>query len=220
MAKKIKSDDSKKADKELKTQFDPNKLSDGDFKKVFDDPRVWEHKRFKELNETAKAGKDALKKLEELEEAKLEEEGKFKELAEKARQRAEEAEKTLQDRIIDNALQAEAVKQGAVDLEAVLKLVDRQTIEYKDGDVIGHDKAVTSLIEGKPYLKNAQPSNIGSPTQPSNEATGVKKFTLSQLQDPKFYEENEEDVLQSMRTGNVIDDMSVTQPSGPAQPQS
>ncbi len=214
--------DSKKTNTQTDA-FDPKKLSEEDLAKVFEDPRIWEHKRFKELNDSAKAGKKALEKLEQLEKDKLVEEGKFKELAEKEKARADEAQKALQDRIVDNALQAEAVKQGAKDLEAVLKLVDRSKINVsEDGVITGADETVKGLLESKPYLKDANAQaqvNIGSGTQPGTDASGAKKFTHSQIQDPKFYEENKVAIQEAMRTGNIIDDIAPGTPQGPRGPQ-
>lgn len=203
--------------------FDPKKLSEEDLAKVFEDPRIWEHKRFKELNDSAKAGKKALEKLEQLEKDKLTEEGKFKELAEKEKLRADEAIKGLQESKVDSALQAEAIKQGARDLEAVLKLVDRSKVTVsEDGVITGADLTVKGLLESKPYLKDANAqtqTNIGSGTQPGTDSTGAKKFTHSQIQDPKFYEENKVAIQEAMRTGNIVDDIAPGTPQGPRGPQ-
>lgn len=196
--------------------FDPTKLSDEDFNKVFDDDRLWKHERFKELNANAKAGKEALDKLNKLEEKRLEDEGKHKELAEKYKREAEEAKEAVKKANINAKIQAEATKQGAGDLEAVLALINREAIKVDDnGNITGADEAVKGLLEAKPYLKGANQSNtpikIGSGTQPGNTNTGAKKFTLSQIQDPVFYRENEKDIDEAYRTGNIIDDMGQPQ---------
>lgn len=204
------------------TTFEPKNLSNEDFNKIFDDPRLWEHKRFKELNDDAKAGKKALQKLEEMETKNLEEQGKFKELAEKEKARAEEALKLAREEKLNNLLIAEATKAGAVDLEAVLKLVDRSKVQVgDDGTPTGVTEAITGLLESKPYLKNANPTApaIGSGTAPSNQDTGVSKFTLSQIQDPKFYSEHKDEISQAYKTGNIVDDSSQGQAPGPKGPQ-
>ncbi len=212
-----------KTNTQSQTPFDPKTLSNEDFSKIFEDPRIWEHKRFKELNDDAKAGKKALEKLEKLEEDKLKEEGKFKELADKEKARAEEALKQLQTEKVNNALLAEATKAGAVDLEAVKVLVDRNAIQVgEDGSITGVAEAVKGLLESKPYLKNANAPttpNIGSGTAPTNTDTGIKKFTLTQIQDPKFYQEHKEEIGQAYKTGNVIDDTAQAHAPGAMQPQ-
>lgn len=204
--------------------FDTTKLSDEDFNKVFDDERLWKHERFKELNANAKAGKEAADKLKKLEEKQLEEQGKHKELAEKYKAEAEEARKLVQEEKIARAIQAEATKQGAGDLEAVLALINRGNIKVDDnGNITGADEAVKGLLEAKPYLKGANQGNttvkIGSGTQPGATNTGAKKFTLSQIQNPTFYRENEKDIDEAYRTGNIIDDIGQPQ-EGAQGPQS
>lgn len=192
--------------------FDSTKLSDEDFNKVFDDERLWKHDRFKELNANAKAGKEAADKLKKLEEKQLEEQGKHKELAEKYKAEAEEAKGALKKATINAKIQAEATKQGAGDLEAVLALINRENIKVDDnGNITGADEAVKGLLEAKPYLKGATSNNpqvnIGSGSNPGTTNTGAKKFTLSQIQNPEFYRENEKDIDEAYRTGNIIDDM-------------
>lgn len=204
--------------------FDTTKLSDEDFNKVFDDERLWKHERFKELNANAKAGKEAADKLAKLEEKQLEEQGKHKELAEKYKKEAEEAKAQVQKERMARAIQAEATKQGAGDLEAVLALINRENIKVDDnGNITGADEAVKGLLEAKPYLKGASPNNpqvnIGSGSNPGTTNTGAKKFTLSQIQNPEFYRENEKDIDEAYRTGNIIDDMGNPQ-EGAQGPQS
>jgi hypothetical protein len=212
-------------DKKTNTQnqpFDPTKLSDEDFNKVFDDERLWKHDRFKELNANAKAGKDAADKLKKMEEKELEEKGKHKELAEKYKKEAEEAKAEAQKAKINNAIQVEATKQGAGDLEAVLALINRENVKVdENGNITGTDEAVKGLLEAKPYLKGATSNNpqvnIGSGSQPGTTNTGAEKFTLSQIQDPMFYREHEKEIDEAYRTGNIIDDMGNPQegPQGP-----
>ena len=213
-----------KNDNPTPTQFDPKTLSNEDLNKIFEDPRIWEHKRFKELNTDAKAGKKALEKLEEMENKSLEEQGKYKELAEKEKQKADDALAKLNQERINNVIMAEATKAGAVDLEAVQKLVDRNVIQVgEDGTITGATEAVKGLLESKPYLinANANPTPTMPGTAPSNQDTGVKKFTLSQIQEPKFYAEHKDEIQAAYKTGNIVDDSSQGQaPAGPMGPQS
>lgn len=195
---------------EVSTAFDPKTIGEEDFNKIFDDPRLWTHPRFKELNDRAKKAKEYETQQAEAEEARLKEQKKFEELAEKNKQKAEEAENKYKQAILDNKIQLEASKAGVVDLEAVLKLVDRSKITLDDdGNVAGLEEAVKSLLEAKPYLKNGEANNnvtIGNGTNPGSNNTNVKRFTLSQIQDPEFYRENEKDILEAVRTNNIIDD--------------
>lgn len=203
------SDDSKKTDKGDQKAFDPKSLGDEDFSKIFDDPRVWQHKRFKELTEAAQE----LKKLKETEDSRkekeLKEQGKFKELAEKAQQEKEEALKQFQTQKIDNALTLAASKLGVGDLEAALKLVDRSkiTIDEASGAIKGAEESMKELVDSKPYLKSeTQKVVVGSPSNPTGDG-GVKKFTLSQIEDPTFYAEHKDDILKAYKTpGSIIDD--------------
>lgn len=172
------------------------------------------YNRFSEVNERAKAAEAELAKIkatqEEADKKKLEDEGKFKELAEKESARAKELEGQITQGKIDNAVIIAAGKAGVADTEAALKLLDRSKIEVeKDGTVKGVEDAVKSLVEAKPYLiDQSNPARVGSPTNPGSPGTeGVKKFKHSQLLDPKFFTENEEEINKALKLGLVEDDL-------------
>lgn len=191
--------------------FDPSTVGDEDFDKVFDDPRVWKHPRFKSLVEA----KDKLKTIEKKEaderEAKLLEEKKFQELLAEKDQKISELTQNQQKMLLDSKISTAALKAGAVDTEAILKLIDRETITLNDdGTVAGVDEAIKTLLEAKPYLVgSAQQPTIGAGTNPgTNSNTSTKRFKLSQLQDQAFYQANEADIQQAMKLGLVEDDMS------------
>lgn len=185
---------------------DISKLSDDQFTKLFDDERVWKHPRFKQLSDEAKTGRQLKKQQEEAEAKKLEEQGEFKKLLEQEREKTKEATLALQ-------IQAAAQKAGAVDLEAVTKLLNRNAILYnEDGTISGVDEAVTALLESKPYLKagetNVAPS-VGSGTNPGSGTTpGKYKFTHSQIQDPKFYQEHEAEISEAMKNNQIENDLA------------
>jgi len=203
------SDDSKNTDKGKSKAFDTTTLSDEEFDRFFDDPRAFKHERFKKLNESAKLGKEAQEKLAKLEEDRLKENEKWKELAEKKEAEANELKKQVQQKIIENKIQAEATKLGAINLEDVGKLIDRSKITIDESDnVVGADEAVKTLLESKPYLKgNSNQIEIGTGTNPKNN-NQVNKFTLSQLQDPKFYQEHRDEIAIAYKTpGAIIDDL-------------
>jgi len=204
-------DTTKTRDTQNQNVFDTKNIGDDDFSKVFDDPRVFLHPRFKSLNERAKKASEYEAKLNEAEETKLSENKKFEELAAK---RAEELSgvktkytQTLQDMQIMNA----AAKVGVIDLDAVLKLIDRSKISVSDSDntVLGADEALTTLLDKSPYLKGkAANVTVGSATGPGEESTaGTKKFKLSQLQIPSFWRENEKEIQVALANNQVENDM-------------
>lgn len=197
--------------------FDPSKLSDEDLKKVFEDSRLYQHPRFKSLSERAKKADEYEKEQDEIEKKRLAEQGKYKELADKAKAEAEAAKNQVADLTLKNSIQAEAVKLGIVDPEAAALLVDRSKIKVENGTAEGVKEALESLVESKPYLKGTAPqAPVGSPSNPSPGATegGTKKFKASQLQDPVFWKENEKDILAAINAGLVEDDINL----GPALP--
>lgn len=204
--------DTTKTDTSSKGTLDANKSGDEqDVTKLFDDPRIWTHPRFKELNERAKRAKELEQQIHEAEEKKLEENKKFQELAEKRKVEAEDWKSKYQRSTIDSYIQAEASKLGVVDLDVVTKLVDRSTITLSEtGQVIGAIEAVKQLVEAKPYLLGKQQSKIiGSGTQPGdNTGDPIRRFKLSQLQDPVYYRENQADIDKAFRAGMVEDDMA------------
>jgi hypothetical protein len=185
---------------------DLSKLSDEQLAKVFDDERVWKHPRFKQLSDEAKEGRKLKLAQEEAEKKRLEEQGEFKQLLEQERARNKEL-------TLNTQIQAAAIKAGAVDVEAVTKLIDRNAITIKDdGTVEGISEAVTALLESKPYLKGtgapAQPS-VGSGGNPPADANtqGKYKFKHSQILDPKFYADNEAAILEAMKNNQIENDL-------------
>ena len=107
-------------------------------------------------NAEAKEQRLALEKINleksEAEKKKLEEEGKFKELAEKSALEAEALKKKTNELFIDQALQVEAMKQGIVDIDGI-KLADRSKCSIDEAhNVTGAEEAIKDLMERKPYL--------------------------------------------------------------------
>ena len=113
-------------------------------------------------------------------------------------------------RSIDQAIQLEAMKAGAVDVEAVLKLVDRSKLSIDDnGNVTGVSELVQNLLKEKTYLTGKPATTtIGDATAPGGaDSQAPKKFKASQLKDTKFYRENEADILKAMKLGLIEDDI-------------
>lgn len=201
--------DPKKTDNADASGFDPSTISDEDFDKVFEDERVWKHPRFKSLNERAKQAKKYEAQQEEAERQRLEEEKKYQELAEKERARADELQKKMVSQSVDSRIRTEALKQGVVDDEAVLKLIDRSSIEVdEEGNVSGVDVAVKSLLEAKAYLKGdgGVTPNLGADANPTDPSNTKKRFKMSQVNDPEFYAEHKADIREAFKTNSIIDD--------------
>lgn len=175
---------------------------------VFDNPKLWTHPRFKSLNERAKKADELERAMKDANESKLAESKKFEELATLRANERDEAVSKYKSSLQDNKIITEASKIGVVDIEAVLRLVDRSSITIDDnGNVNGAAEAVQALLSTKAYLKGKSNVTIGSPTNPGSDgANQPKKFTLSQIQDTTFYREHEKEILEAYRTGNIEDD--------------
>jgi hypothetical protein len=160
--------------------------------------------RFKQLNDDAKKGRDAIKAQEEAERKRLEEEGKWQDIANKNAQQADQY-KTI---AMNAEIKAVAAAAGSVDPSAVAALIDKSGISIDDNlNVSGVEDAINALKESKAYLfnnanNNSTPPRVGSPTNPGGTPTGYK-FTESQIRDQKFYAEHRNEILKAMRTGGI-----------------
>ena len=189
--------------------FDTSTLKDEDFSKIFEDERLWKHDRFKKLNEKAK-------KADELEEAAklqkqtdLEKNKEWEKLAEERKLELEKVQGKYQSEKISNAIQIEATKQGAVDAETVLKLIDQSNIKITDDGIEGVTEAVKGLLESKPFLVGSDDKSLGNGTNPSNKGDSApKRFKASQLKDVKFFREHEEDIKKALRLGLIENDVA------------
>lgn len=190
--------------------FNPAEVSDEDLGKVFEDKRLWEHPRFKQLNEKAKLAEKYEADKKAAEEKAMQEQGKWKELAEQKEKEANESRAKLEQAIVNNKIIIEAGKLGVVDNEAVMALLNRGSIKLNDkGEVEGVVEALTALLESKPYLKGtANQPTLGGGTNPGNPGnTAPKKFKASQLKDVEFYRANEKDIMQAMKLGLIENDL-------------
>lgn len=192
---------------------DKGKTKDGEKtfdESVFDNPQLWTHPRFKSLNERAKLADKLEKQLSDAEEAKLTEAKKFEELATKRAAERDEIKNKYTQELQNNRIMAEATKIGVVDIEAVLKLVDRSNISIDDNGVAtGIVEALQALVTAKPYLKGKTNVTIGSATSPGADGDNQpKKFKLSQIQNPVFFREHEKEIDAAYKAGLIEDDMS------------
>jgi hypothetical protein len=112
----------------------------------------------RKANEEAKASRLKLEEYEKADrarqEAALQEQGKFKELAEKHKAEAEQAKANLAATLIDFRVEIEAIQAGAIDAEDVKRLIDRSAVKLAaDGKSIeGAKEAVDALKASKPHL--------------------------------------------------------------------
>lgn len=165
---------------------------------------------------------EAKQKLEAIEAEKaeaakkqLEEQGKFKELADTEKKRADELQSKYERTNKVNALKLAAIQAGTVDADAVERLADLSAVTLsEDGSVDAESvsKLIESLKTAKPYLfgeKQNKPNvgaNGGSPADGGG--SDIKEFKRSQLRDNAFYKANEKDILAAAAAGKIIDDIT------------
>lgn len=201
--------DTKKTETPANQAFDVSKVGDEDFDKFFDDPRTFKHPRFASLREKAQKAAEYEAENKKAEEKRLADNKKFEELATIREKEREEWKGKYTSEKVNNKLIAEAVKLGAVDLDAVVKLVDRANIKVDDDNITGVEEAVKSLFDSKPYLKGSGgKTTLGSPSNPGGGGT-TTKFKLSQLQNTAFWVENNKkgEIDYALSHGLVEDDM-------------
>lgn len=101
-------------------------------------------------------------KLDEIEKANLTETERLKADLEAAQQTATTATERAQNALINAAVIAEAAKAGAINPQAVAKLLDKTSLTVgDDGQVEGAAEAVTALLEAEQYLVGPSTPNPG-----------------------------------------------------------
>lgn len=191
------------------TPIDFSKVDDGTFAKVFEDKRVWDHPRFKELTTAAQELKQIKEKQKADEENTLKEQNKWKELAEAKDQEIGTLKNQVQQSVVNNQLLMAFQKVGFIDADAALKLVDRANIKVnEDGTVTGVTEAVEQLKTKSPYLVGKPGAvTVGSSSgNPSDQNQGTPRFKHSQIKDPVFYREHEAEIMQAMKLGTIEND--------------
>jgi len=167
--------------------------------------------------------KEQLEKIEadkaKAEQDRLVEQGKFKELADKEKTRADALQQNYESTTKVNALKLAAIQAGTVDADAVEHLAGLAAIKLaEDGSIDGDsvNKVVESLKTSKPYLfgetQKPKPNvgaNGGSPSGDAGDA--IPTFSRSQLRDSSFYKANEKDILRAAAAGKIIDDITPQQ---------
>lgn len=159
--------------------------------------------RFDEVNteyqKLLKEKEDREKKDKEAEDKKLTEEKKFEELSAKRQQELESANTTIRTLKIQAAVERIAAKAGAVDTEAVYKLLDQSSIVVDDkGQVTGVEEAIKALLEAKPFLKGSggSPANIGGGSNPDQDKSSKKpiSWVKEKWADPKWVRDKHDDL--------------------------
>lgn len=198
--------DNSKSDNNSDNEFDFTKLSDAQILKVLEDQRVWNTPRLKELRDAAKKAKqyevDNEKRIAE----ELKKKGEFEALAKANEDKAKDWESKYSQSLINNKIMQEAGKQGITRLDLVEKLIDRTNIKLdENGNIAGVSEAISALIKDNEFLKTGGKDKLGSGSNPI-EGNGIPEFTLSQIQDPIFYQANRDKIMRAQAKGRIIDD--------------
>ena len=195
--------------------FDPSKLSDDDLKKVLEDERLWKTERLAKLREDSKKLSNREKADADAEKERLKKEGKTAELLEIAQKERDEAVARAEKVALETKIINAAVAKGVKDTDAAVKLIDSSKIAKDDaGNYTGITEAVDSLVESRPYLINNTQS-VGNPTNPGNNQTPAK-FTMTQIQDPAFYQEHRDEIMKAQREGGITEDRNIIGTPTPA----
>lgn len=122
-------------------------------------------------------------RLDEIEAANQTELEKAQRAAEEATQRATQLEQQYRAATVRSAVQAAAMKAGAVDPDAVLALLPSDAVTIgDDGQVTGADEAVGALLEAKPFLKGqAAPSFPPVPQGQQGKAGSITRDDLKRM---------------------------------------
>lgn len=195
------------------TTVDLATLSGADLEKVLENKNLWELPRVKELLDAQKKLKDIDAEAEAAEQKKLEEQGQFKELVGKKDAKIGELTQQIQTMQVNQALTGLLVKEGVVDLDAALKLVDRSKIKIgDDGTITGAEDAFNALKTDKAYLFNGGggTSSLGAASNAGNGGgtNQPAKFKRSQLSDTAFYKEHREEIHKALAAGLIEDDIT------------
>lgn len=150
--------------------------------------------------------KDKASKFDQLEAERMSDIEKAQNSAQEAADRATRFETELRGERLRNTVYAESVKVGAIDPDAVLALLDKQSLVDEQGQPKGVADAITALLESKPYLKTQAPKpqgNIGSGARGSAPTSGT--FTREQLRDNAFFEANRAEIFKALAEGRITE---------------
>lgn len=186
---------------------DFSKLSDDQLAKVLEDPRLFKLPRIQELREQAKKAKDLEEQQAKLKEEELKKKGEWEQVAKQKDEQLTQLQEQVKNQTINQAILQEASKQGVTRLDLVNKLIEKDNIAIdENGNVTGIEDAVKGLIETNEFLKGETKSSMGSGSNPPSGNESGQQFTISQIQDPIFYQKNRDAIARAQATGNIIDD--------------
>lgn len=186
--------------------LDFTKLTDEQLSKVLEDKRLWNLPRIAELREQAKEGKKLKDAQATAEEERLKKQGEFETLSKNNEAKAKEWETKYQQSIVNNKIMQEAGRQGITRLDLVDKLIDKSNIKLDaEGNVTGITEALNTLIKDNEFLKGTTKSSLGGGSNPPGGA-GDAEFTLTQIQDPVFYQKNRDAIMRAQAQGRITDD--------------
>lgn len=139
--------------------------------------------RFSEVNSELAELKKAQK---EREDSELKKKGKTDELLTKRESELEKVRTELQETRLISAIERAAYAKGIKDTDAAAKLINRNLLEVKDGQIDGLDEAIDELLEKRPYLADSESSqttktNIGTGTSPGKEMPKGKVWPYSEV---------------------------------------
>lgn len=129
-----------------------------------------------------KAAQEYKSQLEAAQNAKLQEEAKFKELWQKSEEKYQGLYKSLVKEKIKTAVTEKASKAGAVDVEAVMKLGNPELLQVEDEtlEVHGVESFVEELKKQKPYLFQTAKAQTINATTPGG-VVAKKTLTANDL---------------------------------------
>lgn len=117
-----------------------------------------------------------------------------------------EADEAWQQRWLSAEVRAEAARQGAIDPDDIVRLIDLEGVSVTDGQADGVTEAVTDLLGTKPHLVRSEPRFTVPGDGGEGTSSALPTFTRTQLADNSFYRANETAIRAAMRDGRIIDD--------------
>lgn len=156
--------------------------------------------RFDEVNSKYK---EAKAQLDAIQIKTAEEQGQFKELAEKREKELNELREKYTGEKRQTAIMRELQKLNPSNLDAALRLVDLEKVTVEDdGTITGADEAVQAVQQFAPeFFTKTPPSDVGVKTPAGS--TQSRRFKLSDIRDPKFRAENWEEIDKAEKEGRI-----------------
>jgi hypothetical protein len=163
------------------------------------------------LEKERQARREAEKRLAQLqEELRKHQEAQLSE-TERAQRRLAELERSLAER--ERVLQEHTIRSAAIEAAARLgfrdpgdayRLIDRAELEFdEDGSPRNVTDLLGALAKSKPYLLR-EAGGYGSPDAGRGAGrAGPTIYTRDQLRDPKFFQENRDDIMRAAAEGRI-----------------